>query len=427
MRELKVAIQGEKLHLRILKEMLNHQGIIFEEFDEEKEYPCVISTSDEHKYINRDDVIAVDKIIPIEKIISALSGTLDKNLIGPEVNKYEVKLVEEIKKVFFNQNLPLIIKWFWPDFAKYCCVMTHDIDRLNIPPNSARKETPSLIKVLMYIMYYYQKYILRKKKFEDYIDLIIALENRYNVKSSFYFFPDYDREEHNNDFINVLNKLKKENFEVGLHSNSTSLEQLEKEKERLEKNLGKRVFGTRQHGLKFMVPQTWQYQEKLLDYDLSFYHNEEFGFRAGLCFPYRPLNTHSIIEIPTSFMDWTALHKKMTYEQIKEELSEIIKQIEKYNGCLVLNFHNEYFNKWVFPHIYKTFIDILEYIQKDYWIATGNECVKWWKKRESAIIDSKFENNKIIGTSSDEVPLIIEYNGKSANYLNVKGDFSIDL
>ncbi len=126
-------------------------------------------------------------------------------------------------------------------------------------------------------------------------------------------------------------------------------------------------------------------------------------------------------------MDWTALHKKMTYVQIKEELLTILKQIEKYNGCLVLNFHNEYFNKIVFPQVYNTFIDILEYTQKnDYWVTTARECVEWWKKRESSKIDVRLENNKIIGTSSDEVPLAIEYKGKT-EYLNVKGNFCIDL
>jgi hypothetical protein len=423
--ELKIAIHGENLHLRVLKEMLNHQGIIFEEFDEEKEYPCVISTIDRFKDINQNNVVLADEIVPMEEIIFALSGVLNNNFKEPEVNKYEFKLKEEIKKVFSEQNLPLIRKWFWPNFAKYCCVMTHDIDRLNIPPNSARKETPNLIKAIMHVVYYYQKYILRKKKFRDYIDLIIALENRYNVKSSFYFFQDYCDDEHEG-FINVLNRLKKENFEVGLHSNSTSLEQLEREKQELEKNLNGKIVGTRQHTLKFSVPQTWQYQEKLLDYDLSFYRNEDFGFRAGLCFPYRPLNTSSIIEIPTSFMDWTALHKKMTYDQIKEELSKIFVQIENYNGCLVLNFHNEYFNKITFPHIYKTFIDILGYIQKDYWVTTARECVAWWKRRESAKIDLHIENNIIIGSSSDKIPLIVEYNGKSKS-ITVNDGFRMEL
>ena len=419
---LKIAIHGKNQHLGILKEMLNHQGVIFEEFKDKREYPCVVSTGDS-KEIDHGGVIVADKIVPMEKMISALSGTLDKNLKGPEVNEYEVELVEEIKKKFFNQNLPFIRKWFWPNFAKCCCIITHDIDRLSIPPNSARKETPILIKAIMCGIFYYQKCILRKKKFRDYIDLIIALENRYNVKSSFYFFPDY--EEHK-DFIEIIDKLKMENFEIGLHSNSTNLEQFEKEKERLEKNLSGKVFGTRQHGLKFMVPQTWQYQEKLLDYDLSFYRNEEFGFRAGLCFPYRPLNTNSVIEIPTSFMDWTALHKKMTYKQIEKELSKIIKQIEKYNGCLVLNFHNEYFNKLIFSHIYKIFLNILEYIQKDYCVTTARECVEWWKKRESAKIDIRLEKTKIIGTSSDEVPLIIEYKNGSTDYLDGKDNFSVD-
>jgi len=426
MKELKVAIHGENLRLTAVEEILNHQGVIFEAFEEEREYPCVISTIDRFKDINQNNVVLADEIVPMEEIIFALSGVLNNNFKEPEVNKYEFKLKEEIKKVFFEQNLPFIRKWFWPNFVKYCCVMTHDIDRMSIPPNSARKETPIVIKAIMRVVYYYQKYLLRRKKFEDYIDLILTLENRYNIKSSFYFFPDYSDVTYE-EFVNLLNKLKKGNFEVGLHSNSTSQEQLEREKQELEKKFGGGIVGSRQHTLKFSVPKTWQYQEQLLDYDLSFYRNEEFGFRAGLCFPYRPLNTCSIIEIPTSFMDWTALHKKMNYDQIKVVLSKIFMQIESYNGCLVLNFHNEYFNKMTFPHIYKTFIDTLEYILNDYWVTTARECVTWWKRRESAKIDVQIENNKIIGSSSDKIPLIIEYKNGNISYLNAKGNFTIDL
>ena len=419
-----IGIQGKDPHLKVLGEMLNHQGVIFEEFSDGRDYPCIIKTDlGSCEGVKGHNVIIIDEIIPLDRITKILSGEFDYNLNYPEINIYETQIIEEIRRVLHSQRLPFIRKWFWPDFAKACCLMTHDIDRLSIPPIYARRETPKRIKLLLYVLYYYKKYFLRINKFDDYINKITDIETKYKVKSSFYFFPEY--KEHK-EFIDILKKLKIEAFEVGLHSESENYEQLKNEKELLEKYFGDEIYGTRQHLLKFKAPQTWQYQEKLLDYDLTFYCNEEFGYRSGLCFPYRPLNTESIIEIPTLFMDWTALNKKMNYEQIKEELQEVIKTVEKYNGCIVLNFHNEYFNEIVFPDIYQTFTDILGYVQKDYWVTTAHECVKWWKIRESTKIDLELKNGNILVTSSNEIPIVIEYEDKIIRCLNIKEAFSVE-
>jgi hypothetical protein len=418
-----IGIQGKKPHSQILKEMLNHQGVIFEEVVDGTDYPCIIYTGIEGEDVKTNNVINAEKIIPMDRIEIMLSGTLNQNLNHPDVNKYEIKIVEEIRKVLYSQELPLIKKWFWPNFAKACCIMTHDIDRLSIPPIYARRETPNLIKFLLYVLYYYEKYILRVKKFNDYIDLIIDIETKYGVKSSFYFFPEYEEHE---EFVNILKILKEKKSEVGLHSESENYEQLKKEKKQLEEYYCGEIYGTRQHLLKFSAPQTWQYQEKLLEYDLTFYRNEEFGYRSGLCFPYKPISTKSIIEIPTLFMDWTALNKKMNYKQIKEELYKIINIVENYNGCLVLNFHNEYFNKIAFPHIHKSFTYVIKYIQNDYWITTAHECVSWWKKRESTKINIEFKDGRIVGTCSNEIPIIIEYKNKTIKYLNAKEAFSVE-
>lgn len=421
---LAIAIQGKDPHLKILEEMLNHQGIIFEKLRKGVHYPCIIKTNSEDYKKGKDHkLIVIDEMIPMDEIRTILSGELNQNLNHPKINMYEIKVIDEIRRVLHSQGLPLVRKWFWPDFAKACCVMTHDIDRLSIPPIYARRETPYGIKVLLYIFYYYQKYFLRVNKYNDYIQLITDLETKYRVKSSFYFFPDYNEHE---EFINILKDLNARSFEVGLHSESENYEQLKKEKEQLEKSSNGKVYGTRQHLLKFSSPHTWQYQEKLLEYDLTFYINEEFGYRSGLCFPYRPLNTDSIIEVPTLFMDWTALNKRMELEEIKDEIKIIMKIVESYNGCAVFNFHNEYFNKISFPHIYKSFLYILEHVQQGYWITTANECVKWWKERELTKINIEFKNGNIIGTSSNEIPIIIECNNKVNRQLNVKKTFSVE-
>lgn len=403
-----IGIQCEGIDLAAIKEMLNHQGLIFEEYVEGKDYTCIIKIHSD-SISNNENVVIVDQLFSIEDVIVALSGKLEKNLVHPEVNGFELLLVEKIKNVFFKQDLPFVRKWFWPDFKQACFIMTHDIDRMSIPPINARKETPLFIKAFLYLKYYYLKQVKKVVKFTDYVDKITEIEKKYGVHSTFFFFPEYDDI---SSFISTIKKLDYEGFEVGVHSESTNYEELKSEKEIIESYLGKEIFGTRHHLLNFVAPTTWLYQEKLLDYDLTFYHNHEFGYRAGLCFPYRPLNTVSIIEIPTTFMDWTALDKNMTYSQIKEELTLRKEQIERHNGCLVLNFHNEYFNKLVFPHITKIFMELLESSKNDYWVATAKECADWWCGRETAKVDIRFENSKYtILSSYDNLPLVIEFEG----------------
>jgi peptidoglycan/xylan/chitin deacetylase (PgdA/CDA1 family) len=418
-----VGISGQDPHLRVLKEMLSHQGVLFEEFSAERTYPCIIQTSSKRLEGTKDPkTIVADAIMPVDKIIMLLSGKSNISLDEPEINKYELLLVDAIKKVFSDQNLPFIRKWFWPGFADYCCIITHDIDRLNIPPNNFMRETPLLVKMLTYGIYLYQSRLQKKSEFDDHIDLILELEKKHGVRSSFYFFPEYAEKER---FSRIIEDMRNDVFEIGLHSNATSREELIEEINQFREHHLLQISGTRQHLLNFTVPSTWLHQETLLDYDLSFYSNEKFGYRAGLCFPYRPLNTTSILEIPTSFMDWTVLNSKMDWKKLQRELNYIIESVEHYNGCLVVNFHNEYFNKIIYPHIYKSFIRILEHIQEKYWVATAKECADWWKIRESAQIDVQFKEGNISGKSSVEIPLVIEYKDHILR-LNIKDHFSVE-
>jgi len=80
---------------------------------------------------------------------------------------------------------------------------------------------------------------------------------------------------------------------------------------KLEKVLGKKIVGYRNHYLKFKVPETWGLpKEAGFKYDTTLGYADCVGFRNGMCHPFKPfdLNINSyinILEIPLIIMDRT--------------------------------------------------------------------------------------------------------------------------
>jgi hypothetical protein len=140
-----------------------------------------------------------------------------------------------------------------------------------------------------------------------------------------------------------------------------------------------------------MNPHTWRYQESAgFSYDATHAYNDKFGFRAGTCRPYHPFDAltkerFDILELPTSFMDWTALHKGMGHAAMMDKVRELCSVVEAHHGAFVPIFHNMYVNGRTHPDVRKTFIETIKYIkEKKYWVATGAECAAWWRLRERA-------------------------------------------
>jgi hypothetical protein len=179
--------------------------------------------------------------------------------------------------------------------------------------------------------------------------------------------------------------------------------------------------------LKFNVPKTWRYEEKLgFEYDASFSDNKCLGFRGGICYPYHPFDEDQkekfqILELPTSFMDWTVLSSGIGLENSLKRIYELMQIIENNNGCLVVNFHNTYINKKTFPTISKLYLNLLnELKRRRYWVAKAKECYEWWIKRENVNIQILLEDGKIMmKSSSGEFPIIIESPKGGSKLLNL--------
>ena len=357
--------------------------------------------------------ILFEKAEPIDSndIFEYLAGIHDShyhedNLLSVPVDEYALKLLEIIRKNVHKNNRPLIRKSMWPGNEIACAIITHDIDTFNNPPAGDKTE--------------FVRYAMTRKvknlPYNDNIENIKKIERKHGINSSFYFFSDYGK--HQSYFQNALGMLDKED-EIGLHGSQHSFQShkhLSKEKAELEKITGQKITGTRQHGLNFNIPHTWRYQQKAgFEYDLTHAYNDEFGFRAGTCLPFHPFDSltkvrFDILEIPSSFMDWTALHQGINYEEIMDKLKELANVIEIHNGVFTTIFHNMYINEKSHPDITKAFDDILGYFKdKKYWIATAKECADWWLRRENADIQIKQVGDKYILESNVPMPVIVEY------------------
>ncbi len=220
---------------------------------------------------------------------------------------------------------------------------------------------------------------------------IVELEAKYDAKSSFYFLALNPEETDFNydikDLESELGILSDSGWEVGLHGGHesyNSLEDIKEKKSRLEKVLGKRVIGYRNHYLRFKVPNTWEFLSKAgFKYDTTLGYPDCAGFRNGMCHPYRPFNLNEghpidIMEIPLVIMDRSFFKDYMRLDVKKawECTKHLINTVEQHNGVITILWHN---NTCIDGETLKYYEKVLEYCAgKNAWITSGEEIYNWW-------------------------------------------------
>ena len=338
-----------------------------------------------------DGVVVADEFVDFATVGKLLKGEVDnrKDNFGLELNIEEGKLVTGIAERMKDVGLPLVLKANWPGDARGCCVLTHDVDWLSFSPFhkivlKGLKKKPSRIPGLVY------RGALRGKNYGWNIPETIELERKYGYRSTFLLMTRYT--EAKSLLAKSIEMMKSSGCEIALHgseSSHLSVEALKAELELFRAVVGYYPRGVRNHILKFKAPFTWAYQSELgLEYDATFGYNRYFGFRAGLCLPYHPFTESGrlpIIELPTGFMDWTALHRRRDASTFGSYLETARKRVEEFQGLLVVNFHNTYLNSRTFPSIMSEYEALLGKIREEkYWVATATECAAWWRRRASA-------------------------------------------
>jgi peptidoglycan/xylan/chitin deacetylase (PgdA/CDA1 family) len=277
----------------------------------------------------------------------------------------------------------------YPEGKTFAICLTHDIDSIY---------TSVFTKAVSAMRHLHQgsllKFIrsmaqLRSKKLPNWnFDDILALEEKYGARSSFYFMAEnlgeLDYAYRIEDCNSLLGEIVDCGCEVGLHGGHTTYcipEELKSKKERLEKVLNKKVIGYRSHYLRIKIPETWDYlQEAGFLYDSTLGYADCIGFRNGMCHPFKPYNLITqreidILEIPLTIMDSTLdMYMKLDDSWKWELTKRLIDTVERYHGVLTVLWHNTNF----FDEKKEFYETILKYCaEKGAWMTSGEEIAKW--------------------------------------------------
>ena len=301
------------------------------------------------------------------------------------LSKYRNILEPEVSKCLIENGL----KVEYPEGKKFAVCLTHDIDvvylsKLSIMLGAAKSivhhEVKSAFKMLFNNI---------NKKWNPWWNFkdIIALEERYNAKSSFYFLTlnkgDLDFNFEIEDLEHEIGNITDNGWEVGLHGGHeayNNLDEIKEKKKRLEKVLGKKVIGYRNHFLRFKVPDTWTLLEKAgFKYDTTFGYADCVGFRNGMCHPFKPFNLNTneeidILEIPLTIMDGTLFdYMKLDFNKAWDITKMLIDIVEKHKGIITILWHNTY----MVDENLKFYEKMLKYChEKKAWMTSGEEV---WK------------------------------------------------
>lgn len=181
----------------------------------------------------------------------------------------------------------------------------------------------------------------------------------------FYFMSGGNVRYDNRDCLNhpfvkkLVLDLKQHEAVVGIHPGYETYnnpKELLRQKQELEQTFETTFTVSRQHFLRFEVPQTWQYLETAgVLYDSSMNYASKEGFRCGVCYDFPVFNiltrqTLKIREIPLLFMDgnFATYQSHLSYLECKKSLSFLIKKVRRYGGAFVFLWHNSNFSgmKW---------------------------------------------------------------------------------
>ena len=199
-------------------------------------------------------------------------------------------------------------------------VVTHDVDWPKHGPGTlhilARQErfSPEVIHKVV------------NEGFNPYFGIpnIIEIEEKFGVRSTFFFRPKYDDNTEVNNYEKTIKSLSSGGWEVGLHCNNTStLKDVTSEKRLLEEVVGAPVYGSRVHYLKVLESTFSNLKESGIKYDSSLsFEKKRIDIRNM-----GHLIKNGIVVFPVTFMDAYLF----TYMGLTEEtvVPFIIKTVEK--------------------------------------------------------------------------------------------------
>ena len=265
---------------------------------------------------------------------------------------------------------------------EYNLIPTHDVD-FPLRYFSTKKVIKEIARDLVKNKQY-KEAILKVKEYSsiklglssdpyDTFDYMINTERKVGLKSYFFFMgegtsPMYDDNYDMNDkyIQKLIKKITNAGHKVGIHPSYFTYNdknQMQKEKENIEKSTNIKIKYGRQHYLRFEVPTTWQnWEDNNMVWDSTLSYADREGFRCGVCYEYSVFNILTrtklkLKEKPLIMMEgsFVTYQPNITPKEMMIKINNLINRVKKYQGEFVFLWHNSCFldkdNKRVYEKI----------------------------------------------------------------------------
>jgi len=239
--------------------------------------------------------------------------------------------------------------WFWPDGARSCAMMTHDVEQL-----AGR----------------------------DFCSQLMDLDNSAGIKSSFQIVPEerYPVPE------GLLEEIRNRGFEINIHDLNHDGHLFSSREEFMRRAECINAYGKKYGSLGFRSGslyrnQTW-YGALEFSYDMSVPSVGHLDAQRGGCCSLMPFFIGRILELPlTTTQDYSLFHILNDYsiDLWKRQIASITEQ----QGLASFLVHPDYVIEKRARTTYQALLEHLAQIRKDrnMWIALPREVDRWWRER----------------------------------------------
>lgn len=194
-----------------------------------------------------------------------------------------------------------------------------------------------------------------------------------NYRPRFYFMTatqsayDEGYELTTSENLELIDIISKSGYEIGLHAGyetMLNLDQLKREKERLEQVLQSPVTSVRQHYLRTQTPETWRHwQNAGFLHDSSLGYSDAPGFRCGTCHPFKLFDVETdheldVMEEPLIVMDTTLFNQQKTLKMVENQILTLASNCQFVGGIFNFLWHNTslFHNRFHWGQFYFHFI-----------------------------------------------------------------------
>jgi hypothetical protein len=286
-----------------------------------------------------------------------------------------------------NQPIPFV--WFWPDGARGCLTMTHDVE------TAAGR---------------------------DFCGEMMDLDDAFEIKASFQIVPE-DRYEVPE---SLLSSMRDRGFDIGVQDLNHDGRLFDSREEFLRRAQVINKYGREYGALGFRAGVLYRkpewYDALDFSFDMSMPNVAHLDPQRGGCCTVMPFFIGDILELPvTTIQDYTLFHllHERSIDLWKEQLQIILSE----NGLASFIVHPDYVIEPEFRSVYRNLLGYLREFREreNIWTARPSQIDHWWRKRNSMSVVQDGETFRIEGEGSERAVLAFAKNVNGELVYEIEG------